>query len=232
MAFRRREGSIGVSGSTIGIAGVIVALGVMALWGAAWSTQPAASPAHEHQGPADPHSHDHADSPDGMAGHAHAPVPEVYRSAHVPAAVWTNPRMISRGQEIYATRCAICHGDQGDGKGPAAVGLPLKPPDLRNATMIGEMAGNYWFWRISEGGLVEPFQSQGSTMPAWKDVLSEEDRWAVIAYQHTFSNHGGPHVVSEHPQMLGGGGSHHAADTNVTTTGISGPTPGPAGHKH
>jgi mono/diheme cytochrome c family protein len=109
--------------------------------------------------------------------------------------------MIARGREIYQTRCAVCHGGQGEGRGPAAVGLPVKPPDLRDSSMVNRMRGNYWFWRVSEGGAVEPFRSHGSTMPAWKGVLAILDRWAVIAYQHAFSGHRGPHVTSEHPEM-------------------------------
>jgi len=53
--------------------------------------------------------------------------------------------------------------------------------------MVAEMTGAYWFWRVSEGGLVEPFRSAGSAMPAWKTELSVDDRWAVIAYQHSLS---------------------------------------------
>jgi mono/diheme cytochrome c family protein len=134
--------------------------------------------------------------------HVHAPVPPEYASLHVPAAAWSDGRLIARGREIYMSRCAVCHGDSGDGKGPAGIALPIRPPDLRDPKMTGEMAGNYWFWRVSEGGAVEPFKSMGSTMPAWKAELSVEDRWAVIAFQHTFSGHEGPHVVSEHPEML------------------------------
>lgn len=143
----------------------------------------------------------------GAAGHVHAAVPREYAHAHVPAAAWTSPAMIARGREIYAARCAACHGEHGDGQGPAAAALPLKPPDLRDARMVGEMPGNYWFWRVSEGGAAEPFRARGSTMPAWKDVLSVEDRRAVIAYMHTFSGHHGPHETSEHPELVGHGGS-------------------------
>jgi mono/diheme cytochrome c family protein len=164
---------------------------------------------HDHQGD-DHKGHDHAGE-GGGPGHIHAPVPPEYRSAHVPSAAWTDPRMIARGQQIHRARCAVCHGDEGRGDGPAAAALPLKPPDLRDQGMVGEMAGNYWFWRVSEGGLVEPFRSQGSIMPAWKDELSVEDRWAVIAYQHTFSGHRGPHVTSEHPQMLSPAHASHGA---------------------
>jgi mono/diheme cytochrome c family protein len=166
------------------------------------------------------HTHDHAH--DDATPHLHAPVPPDYASAHVPSAAWTDPRMIARGKEIFMTRCAVCHGDTGDGKGPAGLALPLKPPDLRDVKMVSEMAGNYWFWRISEGGAVEPFKSMGSAMPAWKGELSVEDRWAVIAYQHTFSGHDGPHVVSEHPQLVM---PVHADHTPA-------PAAHGAGHKH
>lgn len=133
--------------------------------------------------------------------HVHAPVPAAYANAHVPIRVWTDPKMIARGQEIFAAKCVVCHGDKGDGKGPAAVRLPLKPADFTDRKMVAEMAGNYWVWRVSEGGLVEPFRSMGSAMPAWKDELSLNDRWAVIAYAHTLSGHRGPHVASEHPEL-------------------------------
>lgn len=147
-----------------------------------------------------------ADAADGGAsGHVHATTPREYAGAHVPASAWTQPGLIARGREVYAARCAACHGVEGDGRGPAGAGLPVKPPDFRDARMVNEMAGNYWFWRVSEGGLVEPFRATGSVMPAWKNELSVEDRWAVVAYQHTFSGHRGPHVTSEHPEMLRNG---------------------------
>ena len=133
--------------------------------------------------------------------HDHPPVPPAYRDAHLPVHAWTDPAMLARGKEIYAARCAVCHGEDGKGKGPGAANLPLKPPDLTDRKMVAEMAGNYWVWRISEGGLVEPFRSKGSAMPAWQGELSMSDRWAVIAYAHTLSGHRGPHVASEHPEL-------------------------------
>jgi mono/diheme cytochrome c family protein len=145
-----------------------------------------------------------ADTKGGQHGHhdhEHPAVPAAYANAHIPEKVWTDLTMIAKGKEIYLAKCALCHGEKGDGKGPGAANLPLKPADLTDAKMVAEMAGNFWFWRVSEGGLVEPFKSKGSTMPAWKGELSEEDRWAVIAYAHTLSGHRGPHVASQHPQL-------------------------------
>lgn len=133
--------------------------------------------------------------------HDHADVPAAYADATIPDHVWTNPSVIARGKEIYAAKCATCHGERGDGKGPGAATLEVKPVDLTDRKMVAEMAGNYWVWRVSEGGLVEPFKSKGSTMPAWKSELSMSDRWAVIAYAHTLSGHRGPHNASEHPEL-------------------------------
>jgi mono/diheme cytochrome c family protein len=180
--------------------------------------------------PAPDHQHG-----DAAEGHLHAPIPPEYKSAHLPASAWTNPRLIARGKQIHTERCAVCHGDSGDGKGPAGMALPLKPPDLRDAKMVGEMTGNYWFWRVSEGGAVEPFKSAGSVMPAWKHELSVQDRWAVIVYQHTFSGHDGPHVTSEHPESVMG--SHAGQGTSAKAGGTSPASSTPAGapgggHRH
>lgn len=138
--------------------------------------------------------------------HMHVPIAAAYANAHIPARVWTDPKMIEKGKEIYLARCALCHGERGDGSGPGGAGLKLRPSDLTDAKMVAVMAGNYWFWRVSEGGLVEPFRGAGSAMPAWKNELSVSDRWAVIAYAHTFSGHTGPHTPREHPEM----GTSHA----------------------
>ncbi len=154
--------------------------------------------AHPPAGRADPNG----DKDDDAEGHAHVPAPIEYADAHGPLGVWTDAALLARGKEIYAAKCAVCHGATGDGKGPAGVALPLKPPDLRDRDAIAEMRDNYWFWRVSEGGAAEPFKSKGSAMPPWKGELSVEDRWAVVAYQHTFSGHHGPHVPWEHPEAI------------------------------
>lgn len=135
------------------------------------------------------------------AGHDHPPVPPAYADAHIPPGVWTDPRTLARGKEIYTAKCVQCHGQRGDGKGPGAANLSPRPGDLTDARMVAEMSGNYWVWRVSEGGLVEPFRSKGSAMPAWKAELPLQDRWAVIAYAHTLSGHHGPHDASQHPEL-------------------------------
>ncbi|MBI4381108.1 MAG: cytochrome c [candidate division NC10 bacterium] len=134
--------------------------------------------------------------------HMHPPVPAEYAKITVPPNIWTDADAIARGRSIHAARCAVCHGAQGAGDGPAAASLPAKPASFQDRAMAAEMTEAYWFWRVSEGGAIEPFKSAGSAMPPWKQELSVEDRWTVIAYQHSLSGHAGPHVPSEHPGMM------------------------------
>lgn len=104
---------------------------------------------------------------------------------------WADLDAIANGKEIYEKQCASCHGADGQGTGPIAASLRHPPADLTNNfhTEPGDGDG-YLFWRVSEGGLVEPFRSQDSAMPAFKDVLSVEQRWDVLAYVHTFFHQG------------------------------------------
>ena len=134
-----------------------------------------------------PHQHHGGGAARSPGAHDHPAPPPAYATVSVPTKIWTDARTLQRGKTLWRERCAICHGERGDGRGPAAPGLAVKPEDLTNATMVQEMSPRYWFWRVSEGGQVEPFKTEGSTMPAWKLALSVADRWAVIAYAHTFS---------------------------------------------
>jgi mono/diheme cytochrome c family protein len=185
-----------------GRAGVAIALAGLAL--IVVSPGARGDEPHDRAKSAEPHEHsatqhDHS----GASPHVHVAVPAGYRGAHPARRTWTDRATIARGREIYEARCASCHGARGDGQGPAAQSLPLKPPDFTDRHMVDEMAPDYWFWRVSEGGQVEPYKSQGSAMPPWKQELSVGDRWAVIAYQHALSGHRGPHATSEHGEMPG-----------------------------
>jgi mono/diheme cytochrome c family protein len=98
---------------------------------------------------------------------------------------WDDAAAIARGQQLFQTYCLTCHGADGKGTGPLAKGLPHPPADLTHHFHRAPGDGDaYLFWRVSEGGQVEPFQSSQSAMPAFKAVLSEDQRWDVLAYVH------------------------------------------------
>lgn len=86
---------------------------------------------------------------------------------------------IEKGKEIYMKKCALCHGEKGDGKGPAGAGLTPKPTNFRESH--GEkMTDGEHFWKITTG--------RGG-MPSFAKDLTEEERWYVVNYINTFSKH-------------------------------------------
>lgn len=141
---------------------------------------------HEHEKPA----HTHADME--TMHHTHDrwldPPPEYANSVNHD---WADLNAIARGKTLYEAHCAACHGTDGQGAGPLARSLGHPPADLTNNFHTSPGNGDaYLFWRVSEGGLAEPFRAQGSAMPAFKDVLTEQQRWDVLTYVHTFFHHG------------------------------------------
>lgn len=88
---------------------------------------------------------------------------------------------ITEGQALYQQNCVSCHGTTGQGDGPAASALEPKPVNL--GLVQSTVSDGYLAWRITEGGLMEPFRS---VMPAWKGILNEDKTWKVVAYIRTF----------------------------------------------
>ena len=111
----------------------------------------------------------------GMMARHHAKIPADYAGINNP--VQADEDSLQRGAELYGTYCVSCHGDGGMGDGPAGQALDPRPaPIAHTSRMLGD---DYMFWRISEGGLHEPFSS---AMPRWQDVLDDGARWDLINY--------------------------------------------------
>ncbi len=123
-------------------------------------------------------------------------VPPDYAAKRMPPEWWTDPKIVSAGQKVYEGRtmfsqklskdrkkCFECHGVDGKPK-------MRRARDFRAGAKIATFSESYWFWRISEG-------VPRTKMEAWKDFLTEDQIWQVIAYEHTFS-HGGKPAIHLH----------------------------------
>ena len=101
-----------------------------------------------------------------------APVPPEYVGK-------TNPlgaNAASAGADVFKTNCEACHGPQGHGDGPASAALDPAPKNLPElAKIVGD---DYFFWRISTG-------KDGTSMVAWKGVLTDEQIWQVVSFIRT-----------------------------------------------
>lgn len=97
-----------------------------------------------------------------VAGIAHAKAPT------------STPALLEKGKTSFTTNCATCHGDKGDGNGPAGQYMTPKPRDYSKD-------------KFKKGDKVEQiFATVTSGLPGTSMVgfghLSEEERWALAYY--------------------------------------------------
>jgi cytochrome c oxidase cbb3-type subunit 2 len=93
---------------------------------------------------------------------------------------------VRQGREVYAAQCAVCHGSQGDGAGPAAHMLRVQPRDFRRglfkfrSTPSGSLPTDEDLLRtVTEGVRWTGMVGRGD--------LAEGDRRAVVQYVKRFS---------------------------------------------
>jgi high-affinity iron transporter len=117
--------------------------------------------------------------PEDVASIAHAVADALLAVYPVPVAPNKAPQL-ARGQAVFAAQCAVCHGAEGRGDGPAAASLD--PP----AIAFTDHA------RARERSLFSLFEvvSQGladTSMIGFQSTLTEEERWAVAFYIGTLA---------------------------------------------
>ncbi len=103
-------------------------------------------------------------------------------AARIPATAAT----VAKGKEIYEANCVQCHGPEGRGDG---YGAPFLVPTPRDFT-----AGQFKFRTTASGQLPtddDLFRTisrgaNGTGMPPWKYLLSDDERWALVDYVKSF----------------------------------------------
>ncbi len=76
---------------------------------------------------------------------------------------------LKAGREVYLYNCAVCHGDKGEGDGPASKTLNPKPANFLERSDLSALR----IWTVLNVGLVN--------MPSFNN-LSDEDKWNVAFY--------------------------------------------------
>jgi mono/diheme cytochrome c family protein len=106
------------------------------------------------------------------------------------------PDQYKKAWDVYGQNCNVCHGTIGKGDGPLSWTLNPMPFNFHNRKAMAEQTDEFLFWRISEGGQFKTIPAdiqktmsrtalglyvhQWSAMPAWKGVLTEEQRWMAV----------------------------------------------------
>lgn len=93
---------------------------------------------------------------------------------------------LARGTELYTTRCAMCHGADGDGRGSVARFLDPRPRDFTRAvyklrtTASGTLPTDADLFRTITRGV------PGTAMLGWGG-LPAADRWELVHYIKSLS---------------------------------------------
>jgi len=85
---------------------------------------------------------------------------------------------LALGADVYRLQCAACHGPQGNGDGPDAPGQSPAPANLADRLALAGRTPLDFYRRVTIG-------VAGTSMPAFGDLLTQEERWAVSAYAST-----------------------------------------------
>lgn len=103
--------------------------------------------------------------------------PYNYQSAEEAGAKLKNPLtvndiVVQEGQKHYMTYCFVCHGAQGDGKGPVAEKWPSPIPGL-NTQVVRNFPDGHIYHIVTKGrGMMGSYAAQ----------VKPDMRWKIISY--------------------------------------------------
>ena len=76
----------------------------------------------------------------------------------------------AEADQIFATRCATCHGPQGRGNGPGSAGLNPQPRNFADTSWQGSVTDEHIAQIVQYGG---PAVGRSAAMPANPDLQSK-----------------------------------------------------------
>ena len=124
-----------------------------------------------------------SDGGNGRHGAAECPQPRFTGKAPEPIYSRANPvavdaASLQAGREIYEEvaqpSCTVCHGKDGDGKGPLSGQFDPAPRNFACAETVNGIPDGQLFWIIQNG-------SPGTSMPSF-DYLDEREIWQLVLH--------------------------------------------------
>lgn len=87
-------------------------------------------------------------------------------------------KALATGKTLFKDKCAKCHGPAGLGDGPDADPDHRDHQDLTNPKWADRNPDGVVFYKVANG-------RRRPKMPAFKDELTEQQIWSVVAYVQT-----------------------------------------------
>lgn len=88
------------------------------------------------------------------------------------------------GKKVYTAKCVSCHGEKGDGNGPAGKALKPKPTDFTDEKAMSGKADEELIKVTKEGGKAV---GKSPLMAAFGGQLKDEEIKDLVAYVRTFA---------------------------------------------
>ncbi len=98
-----------------------------------------------------------------------------------------SPETVS-GKQVYDRFCIYCHGEKGEGDGPAGSLSGVETGDLSNRAYMSLLSDQELYERIAWGEEKFPYLQ----MPGWRSSLSDEEIRAVVTYVRSLAVDKGP----------------------------------------
>jgi mono/diheme cytochrome c family protein len=89
-----------------------------------------------------------------------------------------NDALLATGKNVFSEKCQKCHGEKGLGDGPDAEPEHAEHMNLTNPARANRNPDGIVFYKVMNG-------RRNPKMPAFKEELSTEQIWAVVAYVQT-----------------------------------------------
>ncbi|WP_413289725.1 c-type cytochrome [Bdellovibrio sp. HCB337] len=103
-----------------------------------------------------------------------------------------NEQVVAHGKKLFATNCAMCHGNEGKGDGPAGAGLNPKPRNLVEGKWT-QGSGAIAHFKVVTNGI------PGTSMASYAH-FKVADRWALVQFIDSITQNKGsdkPEQVAE-----------------------------------
>jgi mono/diheme cytochrome c family protein len=93
------------------------------------------------------------------------------------------PEGIAQAKKLFGYHCAMCHGNDGDGKGELAADMKLELKDWRDPNSLAKTTDGELFYIITNG--------RGKMTGGEGDRTKEELRWNLVSVVRAFAKKDG-----------------------------------------
>ncbi len=122
---------------------------------------------------------------------AKTPILIPLQASHKTNPVKVTPESLEKGKKWWAIDCAMCHGQNGDGKGETARDMKLQIPDFNDPATLKSRTDGDLFYIIEKGH---------QDMPPEGTRLKPEEYWDLVNYVRSLAK-AKPQPAEEHKQQ-------------------------------